>query len=96
METYTQSYNPSEFVSRISNEVKVSEKSKIYAREILKRGKEKGVTEGKHPMAMAAAAVYLAVQKNHEKITQAKISIAAGISAVTIRNRVKELISLEN
>jgi transcription initiation factor TFIIB len=96
LETYTQSYNPSEFVSRISNEVKVSEKSKIYAREILKKGKEKGVTEGKHPMAMAAAAVYLAVQKNHEKITQAKISVAAGISSVTIRNRVKELIALEN
>ena len=95
LDTYTNSYNPSEFVSRISNEARVSEKSKLYAREILKLGDEKGVTEGKHPMAMAAAAVYLAVQKNHEKISQTKISIAAGISSVTIRNRVKELLALE-
>lgn len=96
LDTYTISYNPSEFVSRISNEVRVSEKSKLYAREILKIGNEKGITEGKHPMSMAAAAVYLAVQKNHEKISQTRISIAAGISAVTIRNRVKELLELEN
>lgn len=95
LDTYTISYNPTEFVSRISNEVKISEKSKLYARKILEIGKEEGITEGKHPMAMAAAAVYLAVQKNHEKITQTKISIAAGISAVTIRNRVKELLEAE-
>ena len=96
LNTYAKSYNPCEFVSRISNEVKISERSKIYAREILEIGVEKGITEGKHPMAMAAAAVYLAVQKNNENITQSKISLAAGISAVTIRNRVKELMVLEN
>ncbi|MFZ8936791.1 MAG: transcription initiation factor IIB [Nitrosopumilaceae archaeon] len=92
---YTKAYNPSEFVSRISNEVRISEKSKSYAREILKLGNEKGITEGKNPMSMAAAAVYLAVKKNHEKIPQTRISIAAGISAVTIRNRVKELLVIE-
>ena len=42
-------------------------------------------------MSMAAAAVYLAIQDNHEKVSQTRIAQASGISAVTIRNRVKEL-----
>ncbi|MDH5418340.1 MAG: transcription initiation factor IIB, partial [Nitrosopumilus sp.] len=50
------------------------------------------ITSGKHPMAMAAAAVYLAIQDNHEKVSQTRISQISGISAVTIRNRVKELV----
>ncbi len=85
------SYNPGEFITRISNEVMVSEKIKRDARKILELGQKRGISEGKHPMAMAAAAVYLAVQKNHEKVSQMKISKASGISAVTIRNRVKDL-----
>ena len=52
---------------------------------------DKRKATGKHPMSMAAAAVYLAVQDNHEKVSQTKIAQISGISAVTIRNRVKEL-----
>lgn len=58
---------------------------------ILQFGQKRGITSGKHPMSMAAAAVYLAVQDNHEKVSQTKIAQVSGISAVTIRNRVKEL-----
>ena len=85
------SYNPSEFVERISSDVMVSEKTRRHARKILEFGEKKGITSGKHPMSMAAAAVYLAVQDNHEKVSQTKIAEISGISAVTIRNRVKEL-----
>jgi transcription initiation factor TFIIB len=94
LETYAKSYDPTEFVSRISNEVRISEKSKHYARHLLELGQDKGVNEGKHPMSMAAAAVYLAIKRNNEKIPQARISAVSGISAVTIRNRVKELKAL--
>ena len=85
------SYSPTEFVERISSEVMVSEKVRRDARKILEFCQKRGITSGKHPMSMAAAAVYLAVQENHEKISQTKIAQASGISAVTIRNRVKEL-----
>jgi len=85
------SYNPSEFIERISSDVMVSEKTRRHARKILEFGEKKGITSGKHPMSMAAAAVYLAVQDNHEKVSQTKIAEVSGISAVTIRNRVKEL-----
>ena len=45
----------------------------------------------KNPMAIAAAAVHWAIQKNNEKVSQLKISEASGISAVTIRDRTKEI-----
>jgi transcription initiation factor TFIIB len=85
------SYSPSEFVSRISSEARLSEKTMRDARKILKFGHKRGITSGKHPMSMASAAVYLAVQDNHEKVSQTRIAQISGISAVTIRNRVKEL-----
>jgi len=91
LDLYSKSYDPSEFLSRISNEIMISEKTKRDARKILELGQKKGITDGKHPMSMAAAAVYLGVQRNHEKVSQMRISQASGISAVTIRNRVKEL-----
>lgn len=42
-------------------------------------------------MAIAAAAIYLASLKNQEKISQIMISRVSGISAVTIRERAKEI-----
>ena len=85
------SYSPSEFVSRISSKANLSEKTMRDARKILKFGHEAGITSGKHPMSMAAAAVYLALQANHEHVSQATIAHVSGISAVTIRSRVKEM-----
>lgn len=85
------SYSPSEFVSRISTEANLSEKTIRNARKILEFSDRKGITSGKNPMSMAAAAVYLALQDNHEKVSQTRIAKISGISAVTIRNRVKEL-----
>ena len=66
-------------------------KQNVMPRKILEYGQKKGITSGKHPMSMAAAAVYLAIQDNHEKVSQTKLAQISGISAVTIRNRVKEL-----
>ncbi len=84
------SYNPCEFIECISSEANVSEKTKRDARKILEFGQKRGITSGKHPMSMAAA-VYLAIQDNHEKVSQTRIAQISRISAVTIRNRVKEL-----
>ena len=90
-EVQSASYKPSEFIERISSDVMVSEKTRRHARKILEFGEKKGISSGKHPMSMAAAAVYLAVQDNHEKVSQTRLAKVSGISAVTIRNRVKEL-----
>ena len=53
--------------------------------------KKNGITTSKNPMAIAAAAIYLASLKNQEKISQIMISRVSGISAVTIRERAKEI-----
>ena len=87
----SESFSPNEFVTRISTKAKVSEKTRRDARKILELGCQKGITSGKNPMSMAAAAVYLAVKNNNDSVSQTIISRASGISAVTIRNRVKEL-----
>ena len=91
LEMRSDAYNPNEFVARISSEAKVSEKIKRDARKILEIGNKNGITSGKNPMSMAAAAVYLAIKNNNDTISQTVISRVSGISAVTIRNRVKEL-----
>jgi transcription initiation factor TFIIB len=44
-------------------------------------------------MAMAAAAIHLAATTNAEKVSQLKISKMSGISAVTIRERRKEIVN---
>ena len=45
------------------------------------------ITAGKHPVAQAAASLYISCIMNGEKISQKKFSVEAGISDVTIRNR---------
>jgi len=90
-DVHSLSYSPCEFIECISSKANVSEKTKRDARKILEFGQKRGITSGKHPMSMAAAAVYLAVQDNHENVSQTRIAQISGISAVTIRNRVKEL-----
>ncbi len=91
LEIYPESYNPIEFVARIANAVNVSEKTKRDATKILQSGQKKGMNTSKNPMGMAAAAVYLSSLKNQEKISQIIISNVSGISAVTIRDRSKEI-----
>jgi transcription initiation factor TFIIB len=88
---HPETYNPKEFVTRISKSVGLSEKSERFAFKILNLAAEKSVTTSKNPMAMAAAAINLASVINKEKISQLKISAASGISAVTIRDRTKEI-----
>ena len=91
LDIYPQAYNPIEFVTRISKSLSVSEKTERLAFKILKLAKEQNVSTSKNPMAMAAAAVHLASILNSEKVSQLKISEVSQISAVTIRDRTKEI-----
>ncbi|QMU55339.1 MAG: transcription factor TFIIB [Nitrosopumilus sp.] len=91
LDIYPESYSPTEFVTRISNESNVSEKTKRYAMKILAKSQKIGITTSKNPMAMAAAALYIASLRNRENISQTRISEISGISSVTIRDRAKEI-----
>jgi transcription initiation factor TFIIB len=87
-----EAYSPSEFVTRIAKGLTLSEKTQRLAFKILDLCSKKQVSTSKNPMAMAAAAVYLASTITDEGVSQLKISKISGISAVTIRERRKEIV----
>ena len=80
-------YDTSSFIAKISNNLNLKEKTKRDAINILKKCEEKKITAGKHPVAQAAASLYISCIVNGEKISQKKFSLISGVSDVTIRNR---------
>lgn len=80
-------YDTSSFISKISNNMNLKEKTKRDAYDILRRCEQERITAGKNPVGQAAASLYLSCILNGEKISQDKLSIESGVSAVTIRNR---------
>jgi transcription initiation factor TFIIB len=79
--------DPVKGVSRIASLAGLSEKSKRKAIAILNEAKKEGIVAGKDPMGIAAAALYLACISIGESKSQKEISIASGVTEVTIRNR---------
>jgi transcription initiation factor TFIIB len=49
------------------------------------------ISAGKNPMSFAATVLYLSSLRVGENITQLDIANAAGVTEVTIRNRIKEI-----
>jgi transcription initiation factor TFIIB len=88
------SYDSSDFVSRIASSVGIGERTQRDALAILATAKEKGLVEGKNPIAMAATSLYLSSVMNKEFRTQREIARASGISEVTIRSRTRFLIDV--
>lgn len=80
------SYEPSDFVSRLASISGLSEKTSRGALNILHKAKEKGLTAGKSPVALAAATLYLSALANMEQKSQKTISESCGISSVTVRS----------
>lgn len=81
-------YDTSSFITKLANNMELKEKTKRDAIVFFKRCEEEKITAGKHPVAQAAAVLYLACIANDEKISQRKFSESSGVSDVTIRNRV--------
>ena len=83
--------DPIQYVSRIVSLLGLSTKVEAEAIKILRLAKKKGLTAGKDPAGLAAAAIYIAALKLGERRTQKEIASAAGVTEVTVRNRYKEL-----
>ena len=84
-------YDSLGFVTRISSELGVKEKTKRDAFDILRKSQEKEISAGKNPVAQATASLYLASIINGERISQTAFSEASGVSSVTIRNRAGQI-----
>ena len=84
-------YNTGSFIVKIANNLKLKEKTKRDALDILHRSEKEEITAGKNPVAQAAASLYLSCILNGEKLSQKKFSEAAEVSDVTVRNRVTQM-----
>jgi len=81
-------------VARIASKIGLSEKTKRYAIEILRKAEENKISAGKNPIALAATALYISCVKMGENHSQRDLAKAANITDVTIRNRSKGLLEL--
>ena len=83
--------SPVDYVPRFASELNLSGEVQSKAIEIIEKAKEKGLTSGRGPTGVAAAALYIASVLLGERKTQRDVSDIAGVTEVTIRNRYKEL-----
>jgi transcription initiation factor TFIIB len=81
-------------IAKVANIANISEKTKRQAISIMNEFRKKDETllsDGKNPMGFAATILYLSCLKTGENKTQVDISHAAGVTEVTLRNRLKDL-----
>lgn len=84
--------SPVEYIPRLVSQLGLIGDVQTYAKMIVDVAKDSGLTSGRGPIGVAAAAIYIASVILNEKKTQREIATAAGVTEVTIRNRYKELI----
>jgi len=84
--------DPAQYVPRFASELGLSEEVQRRARELIAAGQDAGVTSGKSPVGLAAAAIYAAALLTNQKVTQSEVSAVTDVSEVTIRNRYQELL----
>ena len=85
--------SPINFIPRFCAELKLSGRTQNRAAELLKLAKKYHLTAGKAPTGLAGAALYVAAIQEGERRTQKEISLAAGVTEATIRNRYKEIVN---
>ncbi|WP_394357518.1 transcription initiation factor IIB [Methanobrevibacter sp.] len=83
--------SPADYISRFGSKLGLSGETQAKAVEIINKANEKGLSSGRGPTGVAAAALYIAAVLLGERKTQSEIANVAGVTEVTIRNRYKEL-----
>ncbi|MHA2299160.1 MAG: transcription initiation factor IIB [Candidatus Hodarchaeales archaeon] len=84
--------SPVDYLVRFGTELGLSGLCCRSAANILQRAKEAGLTAGKDPTGLAAAAIYISGILKMERRTQRAIAEVAHVTEVTVRNRYKELV----
>jgi len=83
--------SPIDYVPRFGSELGLSGEAQSKAIELLKEAGKKGLTSGRGPTGVAAAAIYIASVLQGERRTQRDVADVARVTEVTVRNRYKEL-----
>ena len=63
-------------IAKVANRVKLSEKTKRHATQIMSNVTKEEISAGKDPMGLAASVLYLSSLKNGEVVTQSTIAAA--------------------
>ena len=83
---------PSDFLTRFISELRLSTECLKMARKILNEAERRGFTSGRAPVGLCAASIYAASIIGKERRTQKQIAHIAGVTEVTVRNRLSELV----
>ncbi len=78
-------------LSKISNNLGVSEKTKYFALEILQKASDLRILAGRDPVGISAAVLYYACLIKKESFTQTQVAEASRVTVVTVRNRFQEI-----
>jgi len=80
-----------DLMPRISADLGLDGRTVSTAMNIINEAREKGITAGKDPGGLAAAALYIAGIIEDDRRTQREIAEASNVTEVTVRNRYKDL-----
>src|ERR671918_133723 len=83
--------DPLKCIAKVANKANLSEKTKRQAAEIMNNVTKREISAGKDPMGLAASVLYLSSFDTGENIRQNNIASAAGVTEITLRNRVRDL-----
>lgn len=78
-------------IAKIANKMNIDEKTKRMAMHTMVDLVDREISTGKSPMGLAASVLYTSCIRNDENTTQKNVAEAAGVTEVTIRNRIKDL-----
>ncbi|MFN3268138.1 MAG: transcription initiation factor IIB, partial [Zestosphaera sp.] len=84
---------PLSYVRQYSSVLKISPETESLAMKLVVTAKNSGITSGKGPQGIAAAALYIASILMNEKLTQQNISEKLNVTEVTLRNRYRDLVN---
>lgn len=87
--------SPTDYIPRFATKLGLSGEVQSKSIDIINKSVDNGLSCGKSPTGMAAAALYIASILLGERITQKDISEVTGVTEVTIRNRYKELSEMD-
>jgi len=83
---------PLDFLTRFVSELELSNECHKIAKKVIKMAELRGLTSGRGPTGVCAAAIYAASIITKERRTQRSIAKTSQVTEVTVRNRFNELV----
>jgi len=83
---------PLDFLTRFISELDLTTKCHKIAKTIIRMAEDRGLTSGRGPTGVCAAAIYASCILSNERRTQRSIARVSCVTEVTVRNRFSELV----